>query len=574
MRHLALAIVLLAVNSSGLFGQGPAPGGANIPLPPGGITGPRAPGMPPRDQASQPTGSAVLRGRVTRADTGQPLRRVQVRATASELREGRVAITDDEGRYELDQLPAGRYLLNATKGGYVSLQFGQRRPFDGGQPIQLADGQVVEKIDFALPRGGVISGRVVDEFGEPLSGLQVQATRHRYVSGRRQLVMMHGGQTDDRGDFRLFGIAPGEYYVSASLPLNVMSIMASSRDHLGYASTYYPGTPIVAEAQRVMVGLGEEVSGITFALSPARTASVSGIARGSDGRPLAGGTIMVTPRAEDGGVMFGGIGANTIRPDGSFTVSGLAPGNYTLQARSPAAMIGTAAEVATAEVTVNGSDLTGVVLSVQRGGTVHGRVRFDDGSTPINPAQVQIMALAPVNTPLLLPSFPATVADDWTFEIKGVGGQRYLRVNAPPRTMVKSITVDGMDITDTPVAFTGDDVDGVEVVLTQRLTELSGSVTDARGGRVTDASVVIFAEDREKWVPLSRYVRTAKPDQQGQYKVQGVPPGRYLVVAVDYLEPGEETNPETLEQLRSRGTSLTIREGETRAMDLKVTAGI
>jgi len=571
MRHSALLVVLLAMGPSSLSAQVAAQGGANQPRPPaGGVTGPRAPGMPARDISSQPTGTAILRGRVIRADTGQPLRRVQVRAMAPELREGRTVMTDEEGRYELKELPAGRVTLMASKGGFVTLQYGQRRPFQPGQPIEVSDGQVIEKLDFALPRGGVITGQVLDEFGDPVTGAFVQAVRYQFLNGQRRLVPMAGGvQTDDRGDFRMFGVAPGDYFVNATLRLGFTP--AVSDDRFGYAPTYYPGTPVSSEAQRITVGIGQEVAGIVIQLVPARTMTIAGIARGADGRPLANAPIMVMQKAEDGGLAFGGIsGGSSTRADGTFAVGNIAPGSYTLQARS----IANPAENAVTDVIVSGGDVTGVVLTVTRGATARGRIRFDGGTRPsdLRPGDVRIFPASPDPGPLF-GAGAGGVSDDWTFEMTGLSGRRLLRFNTPPAWAVKSVTVDGTDITDATIDFKGDDVDGIDVVLTQRISEVSGSVTNSSGAKITDATVVVFADDREKWTPMTRFIRSSRPDQDGRFKVRGLPPGRYVAVALDYIEPGEETNPETLEQLRSRGTSITVREGEMRALDLKVAAG-
>jgi hypothetical protein len=571
MRQSALLVILLAMGSATLWAQVAAQGGANQPRPAGGgVTGPRAPGMPARDLSSQPTGTAILRGRVVRADTGQPLRRVQVRAMAPELREGRTVMTDEEGRYELKQLPAGRITLMASKGGYVSLQYGQRRPLQPGQPIEIADGQVIEKLDFALPRGGVITGQVLDEFGDPVTGAFVQAVRYQFFNGQRRLIPAAGGiQTDDRGDFRMFGVAPGDYYVSATLRLGFTP--GVSDDRFGYAPTYYPGTPVSSEAQRINVGIGQEVAGIVIQLVPARTMTISGIARGGDGRPLANVPIMMIQRADDGGSAFGGFGGSSTRADGTFTVGNVAPGSYTIQARS----ITNPSEMASTDIVVGSADIAGLVLTVTRGATARGRIRIDGGTptSDLRPGDVRIFQAAADPGPLL-GGGPGTVSDDWTFEITGLNGRRYLRFNTPPAWTVKSVIVDGVDITDSAIDFKGDDVDGIDVVLTQRISEVSGSVTNASGAKITDATVVVFADDREKWTPMTRFIRSARPDQDGRFKVRGLPAGRYVAVALDDIEPGEETNPETLEQLRSRGTSLTLRDGEMRALDLKVMAGL
>jgi protocatechuate 3,4-dioxygenase beta subunit len=181
---------------------------------------PAAPGLPqaPARDATPKTGTARIRGRVLAADTGQPLRKAQVRAISPDLRENRLATTDRDGLYEFTELPAGRYQLTASKGSFVQLQYGQTRPFEAGKPLEIGEGQTIERVDFGLPRGSLITGRVMDEFGEPATDVQVAALRYQFVQGRRQLVPAgRTVTTNDLGEYRVFGLPPGQYYVSATL---------------------------------------------------------------------------------------------------------------------------------------------------------------------------------------------------------------------------------------------------------------------------------------------------------------------------------------------------------------------
>ena len=166
-----------------------------------------------------------------------------------------------------------QWSLAASKPGYVTQRLGQRRPFETVSPIQLADGQRVDGANFALLRGGVINGRVQDDLGDPIANVRVRVQRSQMFEGRRRLVNVGvDDETDDTGAFRLYGLAPGDYYVSATLRANTFD---SSADASGYAATYYPGTGNVAEAQRVSVGAGEELT-IGFSLLPVRLVRVSG----------------------------------------------------------------------------------------------------------------------------------------------------------------------------------------------------------------------------------------------------------------------------------------------------------
>jgi protocatechuate 3,4-dioxygenase beta subunit len=339
-------------------------------------TPPGMPGQaPPRDNA-QPvkTGTATLRGHVVAADSGQPLRKAQVRVFAPELRENRMTTTDGDGKYEFKELPAGRYTVTAQKGSYVNLQYGQLRPFEPGKPLEILDGQTLEKVDFALPKGGVITGRILDEFGEPLSDAQVAAQRYQNVGGRRRLVPAgRSATTNDIGEFRLFAIPPGQYYLSATLR-NMGGMMGDSDDRSGYAPTYFPGTANMAEAQKVTVGLGQIISDINMALIQTCTSRVTGVAVDAQGRPMMG-MVMAVPRGDSVMMMFGPPGQ--IRPDGSFAIGGLAPGTYMLQTQ-PNGPGGN--ESASAEVTVGGDDVNGIRLVASLPSTASGRVIVDQAA--------------------------------------------------------------------------------------------------------------------------------------------------------------------------------------------------
>ena len=247
-----------------------------------------------------PVGTAVLRGVVVAADTGAPIRRAQVRASAPGAQETRTTLTDEQGRFELRELAGGRYTITATKGGFITLQYGQRRPSEPGTPVDLAAGQTIEKLVVGLPRGSVITGRIVDEFGEPLTGAQVRVLRYGYAAGARRLLPAgQSDRTDDQGTFRVFGLPPGEYVVSATLNEDraLFRPRAGGADDeatTGYAPTYFPGTTNAGDAQRVTVGLGQEVSGIGFGLSLMPLAKVSGRVVGLAGLELAG-MVMAMP---------------------------------------------------------------------------------------------------------------------------------------------------------------------------------------------------------------------------------------------------------------------------------------
>ena len=253
--------------------------------------------VPQRDAQPPPPGTATLRGRVYAGDSGQPLRKAQVRIFSTNppvgggpvTPENRLATTDGNGRFEFENVRAGRYTISAQKAGYINMSFGQQRQNDPAKPLEVQDGLTIEKIDFSLPRGGVITGRILDEFGDPVADVQVAAMRSLYTGGARRLVNSgRPGMTNDIGEFRLSSLPPGDYYVSATSRSQVIGPQQETTDRVGYAPSYYPGTADLSAAQKLTITAAQTLSDITLALIPVRTARVSGTAVDSQGQPLKG----------------------------------------------------------------------------------------------------------------------------------------------------------------------------------------------------------------------------------------------------------------------------------------------
>jgi hypothetical protein len=221
-----------------------------------------------------------------------------------------------------------------------------------------------------------------------------------------------------------------------------------------------------------------------------------------------------------------------------------------------------------------------VVVATRKAATVRGRVRFEGGPPPQE--SVEIGAAFEGTPPMigLSPGFIKSgthigtieVTPDNRFAIEAqMSGTGVIRVRRAPGWLLKAVTVDGEDVTDTMLDF-GSAYDGktLEVVLTQRRSEVNGTVANDRGQTLRDYIVVLFPQDDKQWVPSSRFIATARPDQRGGYAISGLPPGAYLIVAVDSLEPGAERDPDTLKGLLDRATELSLSEGESRSLNLRL----
>jgi protocatechuate 3,4-dioxygenase beta subunit len=537
----------------------------------GGASGVVLPnGLPQRDTRPV-TGSSVIRGRVIDASTGAPLRRAGIRLSGAEIREMRTALTDAEGRYEFTDLPAGQFNLSATKSGYVDLSYGQTTLGELGKQLKVADKQVIEKVDFKLPRGAVITGRVLDEYGEPVADAQVSVLRNQYTSsGPRPVNAGRMSTTDDIGEFRLFGLAPGQYYLSASYRANLMiSVGPTTGDSSGYALTYYPGTASLGDAQKLSIGLGGTVSDVTLMLVPTRTARVSGTAFDGQGRPLKQGSVMLMARTN--GPMGVAPAGGAIRADGTFTIGGVSPGEYIVRAMVPGLVTGPG-EAAIASVTVNGIDVTDLRLEPVRPITVSGQIVLDPvAARSFKPETMRVSAPPSDPGPIFGPiAPPAAVRDDLTFEFKAAQGRSIVRLSSPQGWMIKSVTLNGADVTD-GLTFGTDDVSGLEVELTNKVPDLSGQVTNSNGDAVLDYFAVAFPQDDQQWnAPGIGRTAMTRPDDQGRFRFRSLRPGHYYIVAVEHVQTSEWMDPAWMESVRSRATPVTLNEGDTLVADLKL----
>ena len=572
-RLLPPTAVLLFVSSMASAQVPPPP-----PPPPAagaGVTGQVRPGVgqTPQQQKPQKTGTGVIRGRVFSAETNGPLRRTRVLLSSPDLPQMRAATTDADGRFEFKTLPAGRYKMTASKAGYVSLDYGQRRAREPGKPIDLGEKQTLDKLDITLPKASVIAGRIVDDLGEPNDQVRVTAMRMQYFEERRRLVNAgNPAEVDDLGQYRLSGLAPGTYYVGTVL----LDGAGNTNDQTVFGQTFYPGTLSMADAQPVVLRVGQERLNVDFTLVASRAAKVSGVAADSHGRPIAGASVNVMQSVRGPSMFMSSMrGRATTATDGSFVIENLPPGEQTIMAQTTNPQTG-ATESASVDVNVTGEDITNLVLTTVPAVGVTGRIRFDP--------EVPDPGFAPGDV-TVYPNlsgggfggarFTSAVRNDWTFEMKNVsGGQRKILVRGlPSGWAVKAIVYNGRDVTNSPVNIKGnEDLSGVEVVLTNRLTELSGTVTDGKDA-VVEYNVVAYPEDSAKWIEKSRFLAAVRPDRAGRYTVRALPPGNYLVVALDFLEEGDSNDPEFLEKIRSRATKVTLAEGETRTLDLKLVKG-
>ena len=519
--------------------------------------------------------TARIRGRVFAADTGKPLAGaivalVNTRASNPTERQGKWIRTDADGRWEAPDLPAGGYTLSVSKAGYLKIEYGQKRPFERGKTLDVAPGQLLDRIDLTLPRSGAITGRVFDEFGDPAAAVFVRALRQRYVNGRRELTplaealegLANGGGdlTDDLGQFRIYGLAPGDYFVSAWFAPPGEAAAA-----LGYPPIYYPGTPSAGEARRIRIGLGEETQNIDLTLVSARYAIVAGTVLNSLNSPASASIQLVTADPVAGEP----VAPTRAASNGTFTLRSVPPGDYRLNVYDVRPVPG-APEFTSVPVSVSGEDLTALTVGTAPGAVATGRVVLEDGAKL--GASLFVRSVTTIASAPTFSNLSVGVNPDLTFEVSGLAGRQTFRTGLLPEGwFLKSVTHDGVDITDTGYDFrAGQRISGIEIRLTRRATNLSGTVLEDSGKPVGDYTLVAFSTDADKWGYQTRFVRSARPDQDGNFTIRALPPDEYFVVALEYLETGQEFDPEQLANWKALATTVALRDGEVKTLSLKL----
>jgi len=551
-----------------------------------------------------PTGTATLSGKVVADGSGAPVGLATVVLIGTRSGVLKVTSADREGVFSFSALPADGYTIGASKLPYLGAVAGARRPARPGSPVVVINGATVTDVTIRLPLGAALSGTIYDESGRPALGVQVSAQQRKMQNGERILVRTGAGvTTDDEGRYRIFGLPPGEYLVSAAgthqpVPARVLTeadvdaalagggagYVAPPDEATAAAPMYYPGTPRSTDAVGVLLAAGDDKQGLDFRLERVRPVRIEGTVSTADGTPVPPATMVTLTGAPGMSVLSSGA-TSRITPDGRFSLPNQVPNTYQVLARAqgPSPLLG----MALVEVT-GVSDVSGLQLVLAPPLSVAGRIVAGGAVPAARPSSLanQRLQFTPVLTSMTGLVAPTTAPSDASgqFTVNGVFPGRYMVTGAPffgasgdsVTWGLASVRIDGADVTDRAFDVSAE-TPPKEIVatLTDQWQEIAGRVTNTDGAGVSDYTMLVFPVDEAYWLHNSRRIVTTQPAGDGRYQLGGpgpalLPAGEYYLAAVTDVSKDEQNDPAFLKALIPAAIRITLGTGDRKTQDVRV----
>jgi len=531
---------------------------------------------------------ASVEGIASELGTGTPLARARVVLSRIDGRAGALStLTDSAGRFTFRSVSPGTYRVAAARDGYVRAELGQRGPDQAGIPITLAPRQQAKELVIAMIRTGAISGRIFDRFGEPLSRTSVQALKWDYKAGRRVLTPVQTALTNDRGEYRLFWLQPGNYVVNA-IPdeagrgtEDFARIDESFLDsEQRYVPMYAPGTPDPSTASVIELGPGLEATGIDLMMLDVRTVTVRG--RVVSNRASAGATrslVRLIPRGDS--IAAAAQRTTPTTPAGTFEFRGVIPGSYDLFANStesaPApngagtSSGGTIPLAARVSLEVGGGDIDNVSLALQPGFNIPGQIAFEAAAGKQIPNMAGLRVQLRSELALAQPALQsAEVAPNGSFMLPGTlqGTYRLAVVGIPNDSYIKMARLDGADILNSGFRLDGAPRGRLEILLSSNSGLWNAVVFDNNGAPATGVTVVLVPDPTLR--SRSDLYRIASTDTAGRIHIEGLMPGEYKAFAWDYVPRGAWQDTNFTGRYEDLGKLVHIRSGDNEPVDLKL----
>jgi len=515
-----------------------------------------------------------LHGTVVDSKTGQPVKGAEVTLRGGGLgssgswvggqgrSEPAAAVSDSEGHFAFDSLAPGRYRVTASRNGYVNRG---PRPGAGLSLVTLSSGQQVSGFVVRLTPSAVLAGRVTTEGDEPLPNVSVEAMKYTYQNERRQLTEVGTSTTNDRGEYRIWGLAPGKYYIRATHPRGE----AARPGGLVYVPIFYPGVTDPARTQPVELHPGDEATGIDMTFVPVRSVRVSGRVLNVNSQPDKGAQITLV--GGSGSFTFP-AGQGSADAKGAFEIRGVPPGSYTLIAEQFGNGEGDKVMRGRATVEVGETNVSDVEVVTGPGSSVSGHLHVEGKSnvdfSKINVALDPLDDLAGLGFAPDVSSIP--LRPDGTFQFHDVPEGTY-RVNIIPVPGGYYLKPSGEgDAAEAGVKVGHNRSAAVELTLSAGAGGVSGTVT--RDHQAFAGATVVLVPDPPRRAEL-RFYRQALSDSAGRFTITSVTPGDYKIFAWEEVERGTYFDPDFLQVYEDSGKSLSMEEGSNVSVELELISG-
>jgi hypothetical protein len=518
-----------------------------------------------------PVAKASFEGTIVNAMTGEPLRKVRVSLsiyiaqtqvsatmTVGTVRQTSSAplsvTTDNAGKFVFPELDPADYSLRAKREGFVDGTAGNHTGSKVVDPIILApndhrSGFIVKMVPY-----GAFAGRVVDDEGDPVEGLQISVMMYRYTVKGRELVEFSSSRTNDLGEYRVYNIPPGKYYLKAAS--NRMSLRTSEDNSPVYAPIFFPGAPDAASAQPFELAGGQQLVNLGFSVRRSKLATIRGkVLAPPDSHPSVG--LMVVSENSSSSSSRG-----IDDKDGKFALFGIQPGTVILtgQYQSPNRQFMNSQRM----LEVGTDDINNIELRPMPAMDVPGSVRFD-GPTQMKPTELQFRIRGRINS-----SLNATPLEDGSLKFGNVQQDSYRLEGARLNNLyIKRVQWGDIDISDGEFDLNNGLPSNTAITVTIGTDPgtVEGVVTDDKGVAVDSARVVLVP----KGVHRSDYYKSAGSDETGHFTLKGVPPGEYDAFAFDTVNVNAVMyDPDFMKDYGTAGVRVSVSPNDKKSVPLKV----
>lgn len=522
--------------------------------------------------------SCFIDGRVINAANAQPVRKARLTLRRTDNPTGGSGIpasyntaSDDQGRFAMKDIEPGKYQFSAERPGFSEIQYGARRPGRTGATLSLDSGQRLSGIVFRLTPHAVIAGRILDEDGEPVEQAFVRPMRYQYIRGKKQLTPAGWSSTDDLGEYRIFGLAPGRYYLEATHRQYMFQMGLAARSgqaqEEAFVPTYYPGATDITTATMIELRPGSQLRGMDFTLSKARTVRVSGrVAHLPESAPQLV-VISLVPRGQSNWDWVSVRRARVLDSQGKFEMTGVRPGSYFINAMTRG---GKETYSTRQSIDVGSTNLENLVLTLSPGPTLSGQLRFE-GQPPPNLTELQVSLQTPNEGEMRFQGIPSgQVKEDAAFTLANVGIDVYKAEvsGLPDGYYLKSVRIGDDELKETGIDTSRGEVGPLTITVSSRAGQIEGTVLNAKQQPTAGVTVVLVPELKLR--DRSEAFKDVTTDQYGRFLLKTVEPGQYKLFAFEDVESGEYTDPDFLKPVEDRGHAIVIREGSRESAELKL----